>query len=623
MFAQTPPEKRLLSQLWPLAKLSPALLPRDRWQHFPPPSDRKAWLSIPEDLRGTLTATAERELGNPWPSLPANVFLEFQRIGNRSNFEALRSARRNRLTHQVVAECVEQKGRFLEDILNGIWLTCEETYWGVPAHLGLQKAGTGLPDAAEPSVDLFAAETAAQLAWIDNLLAPQLEKLSPLLRPRIHAEVQRRVLEPCLSRTDWGWMGFQGGRVNNWNPWINSNWLACVLLIEADAQRRAQAVHKILRSLDRFLDAYHPDGGCDEGPSYWGRAGASLFDNLELLYSASNGVIDFYKMPLVQEIGRYIYRAHIAGDYYVNFADASARLHPAGPLIYRFGKRIGDPVMQQHGAYVESLRQGQRRGSESIGRDVAALFTENELRASTPQPALVQDAWLPGIQVLFARQSAGSTKGLYMAVQGGHNAESHNHNDVGNFLVFLDGEPVLIDVGVETYSAKTFSSRRYDIWTMQSAFHNCPTVNGVMQSAGREFAARDVAARQNDRESLLSMDISAAYGKEARLSKWLRTVRLDRVQSEIEITDAYRTSGPAAIDLNLMTLSEPKTLAANRIAVGRAEIEFDERLSAVIEPIAIADGRLRSSWGERVFRLRLKGSQLPAETTLRTRLGAA
>ncbi len=90
------------------------------------------------------------------------------------------------------------------------------------------------------------------------------------------------------------------------------------------------------------------------------------------------------------------------------------------------------------------------------------------------------------------RSSEGSAEGLYLAAQGGHNAESHNHNDVGNFIVYADGEPAIIDVGVETYTAKTFSAQRYEIWTMQSAYHNLPTVNGVMQGAGRQFEARDV-----------------------------------------------------------------------------------------------------------------------------------
>ena len=87
-------------------------------------------------------------------------------------------------------------------------------------------------------------------------------------------EIDTRILTPNLERDDFWWMGFGDRRVNNWNPWVNSNWLTCTLLMEPDEDRRVASVYKILRSLDNFLVPYPRDGGCDEGPSYWGRAGS-------------------------------------------------------------------------------------------------------------------------------------------------------------------------------------------------------------------------------------------------------------------------------------------------------------------------------------------------------------
>src|SRR5512137_2286293 len=83
------------------------------------------------------------------------------------------------------------------------------------------------------------------------------------------------------------------------------------LTAEPDAEHRVQLVHKLLRSLDSFLRFYPADGSCDEGPGYWGHAGGSLLDCLDLLHSASAGKLDVYAEPLVQEIGRFIYRAYI------------------------------------------------------------------------------------------------------------------------------------------------------------------------------------------------------------------------------------------------------------------------------------------------------------------------
>jgi hypothetical protein len=583
-----------------------SLVARDSFRMFPAASDRSRWEALPAELRSAAVSAAAREIGAPWPSLPATLFLEYQRNGNRSRYEGARSQRRSRLRQLVVAECIEGKGRFLDEILNGIWLTCEETFWGVPAHLNMQKAGTGLPDAGEPIVDLFAADTGSLLAWTDHLLGSALARLSPLVRPRVAQEIDRRILAPCLARDDFWWMGFGRNRsVNNWNPWINSNWLTCVLLMEGDAPRRAAGVHKILRSLQKFLDSYPDDGGCDEGPGYWGHAGGSLFECLELLDSGTSGALRFYDDPLIKDIGRYIARAHIAGDWYTNFADAPARVRVDGELIWRYGRAINDATLAAHGAWSADLTSS-NRGFSSIARELSALFHAAEVQAAEKREALLGDVWLPDTQVFSARAAAGSAEGFYFAAQGGHNGESHNHNDVGNFVVFLDGRPVLIDVGVEQYTAKTFSPQRYEIWTMQSAYHNCPTINGFMQKAGRQFAAEVISAKPGE----IVLEIAKAYPAEARVRSYRRTLTLDRAAGRVRMQDSFELADAGKVELNLMTPCEV-TVDRNgaKLSGGLLEgrgivLEFAPAMVVSVDEIAVEDAGLKRIWGPKLRRIR-------------------
>lgn len=617
--AQAPPQRHLLRTAMSGQDLHTLVLPRQGWTPFPSSLARPAWHAVPKAIHKQLVPEAESHLGKPWPALPAAMLLEFKRNGNRSNYEGVRSERRDRLQALAIAECLEGKGRFLDEIANGVWSTCEETFWGVPAHLSRQRAGIGLPDVTDPIVDLFAAETSSLLAWIHYLLAPSLERVSPLLPKRIAWEIDRRVLTPCLERDDYLWMGFQGTRpVNNWNPWINSNWLASTLLMEPDATRRIASVAKILRSLDRFLDGYSDDGGCDEGPSYWTRAGASLFDCLQLLDSASGGTLDFFRMPLIREIGRYIWRAHIHADWFLNFADASARVKLPADLVYRYGRRIGDANLAAFGAHAA---KGTYARSDSIGRTLHSLFNRGEITQAPARQPLARDVWMPGIQVMAARVNEGSADGLFLAAQGGHNDESHNHNDVGNFIVYADGEPAIIDVGVETYTARTFSANRYDIWTMQSAYHNLPTIGGVMQAPGREFTARRVSYRSDDRGAEFQLDIAAAYPPAANIRSWLRTLRLDRSHNRIEIREQFDLAkGPPDITLTFMTPCRPfpaagvVRLSGGFLSKGAVELAFDSRVfTAGIEEIPIADARLRSSWGEHLYRVLLRADRPAAQ----------
>ena len=147
-------------------------------------------------------------------------------------------------------------------------------------------------------------------------------------------------------------------------PGSCSNWLTCILALETDDQQRAADIFLLLQTVDRFIDHYPADGGCDEGPNYWGRAGASLYENLELLYGATGGQIDVFHEPLIQEIGKFIYRAHIAEDYYLNFADASALVEPEALLVYLFGQRIGDPTMQAYGRLVDGQTTNSDPGTD-------------------------------------------------------------------------------------------------------------------------------------------------------------------------------------------------------------------------------------------------------------------
>ena len=176
---------------------------------------------------------------------------------------------------------------------------------------------------------------------------------------------------------------------------------------------------KIARSLDRFIDAYPDDGGCDEGPSYWGRAGASLFESLELLHAATGGRLDVYREPVVRAIGRYIARTYIAGHFFVDMGDASAKVEPEPELVFRYGQAVGDPSLAGFGAFL-AARRGPFGPSDvprygSLARVLPALLGASALAATPPVEPLAGEAWLPDLQMMAARERPGSTAGLYVA----------------------------------------------------------------------------------------------------------------------------------------------------------------------------------------------------------------
>lgn len=607
-------------------KLKAALVPKSAYKPYPTASERGPWESLPAKVRAEGIKAGEKHLKAVWPPLPVTLMLDYIRTGNRTSFESPSATRRRMLAELVTAECIEGKGRFLNDIATGIWAICEESYWGSMAHLTAQKGGVDLPNPDDEIVELFSAETAGLLSYTDFLLGAQLDGISKVLRRRMFLEVNRRTLTPALER-NWSWMGLTSKNpVNNWDPWICSNWLTAALLLEPDAVRREAAVWKIMTCLDRFFSSYYDDGGCDEGPSYWGRAGASLFECLSQLHGATRGAVDVFQDPLVRNIGAYIYKAHVAGDYYVNFADAPGIVHPPGEVVYRFGKAVGDPMLAAFGGFCEA--RGTAATDASLQRRLPGMLHAAEMAAAPKEAPLARDVWFPGMQVAAGRSKQGSSAGLYFAAQGGHNAESHNHNDVGNFIVYAGGLPYLIDLGPETYTAKTFSAKRYEIWVMQSAYHNLPTINGVMQSAGRQFQATKVEHEATAASAKFSLNIEEAYPKEAGLKSWRRVLELDRSKNELALQDKWELTGDGKIEWTFMTpctVSIPVAgeLLLERLELGSPKVRLRYDASAVaaaVEKIPITDARLKGSWGTSVSRVLLKMAAAKTSGQLQVRV---
>ena len=611
--------------------LKAELMSGPAWNFYPTIDTRGFWAELPTDVRENLAARAEAANTGDWPQLLATLELEFRRNGNRSRFEALHFGRRERLMDLVFGECLTADGRYLDQIANGVWLVCEESFWGAQAHLGAQKAGTGLADTAEPIIDLFAAETSATLALIVHLLGKRLNTVSPLLVPRIVRETQYRVLTPYLERNDWVWSGLNGKphHLNNWNSWINSNILTTTLVLESDAARRAETVLKVCRSTDEYLLDYSADGACEEGPAYWTRSAGTFFDCCQMLVSAHGGKGgEVLRHPFTRAMGRFILNAHIAGDMYCNYGDAHLQADPPPELVYRYGHTCNEPEMMAFGAYLaadhgmastgDRLRRAMESnvgGVASLTQALNALLVAKEIRLGPRHDALVRASYYPDLALMTARENPGSTDGFYLAMQAAANGRSHGHNDSGSILVFHNGEPLIVDAGVGTYEAKTFSKDRYTIWSMQSQFHNLPIVGGVGEHEGIwhrgpgtpavDYRASETNSFDNDTGTGMTANLAPAYPVEAGVVRWKRTATLDRKAGRVRLDEVFELRQARTVSLVFMTPKRP-VIEGGSIRLNNAVLQCDpSQLTATSERIELTDPTFHHAWGDALYRVLL------------------
>jgi len=286
----------------------------------------------------------------------------------------------------------------------------------------------------------------------------------------------------------------------------------------------------------------------------------------------------------------------VQGAHYINFADASAVLEPCGVREFLFGKSVGsEPLCALAAADAATDPAPDLPEEINLFYRLLALSTQAEMGSFKPKQTPRRDIYYASCGLFIARDEH-----FVVAAKAGDNDDGHNHNDVGSVTLYKNGRPLLIDVGVETYTAKTFSAERYDIWTMQSGFHNLPSFGGVQQEAGAAFAADEVDVELGQAVSSISMNIAGAYPRDARVAHYRRVVRLIKGDS-VEIWDDFMGEQPA--ELSLMLCETPR-ISGDRIAIGDlAELTVSGAGPIRVENIAITDARLRVAWPERLYRV--------------------
>lgn len=604
MFAYT--EKNLLVKKTDIENLKSMLIMNQQWVPYPQYNDRKGWDNLLGDSKADVIKEGEKYLNYQWQVVKATDYLEYERSGNREIMQSPYNKNNQAIVALLMAELAEGKGRFTDQLINGVFQSCEMTSWVLSAHLTAQHSKRILPDYTEHVIDLGSGNLSSALAWTYYFFNNEFDKIDPAISKRLYYELKKRTLDPYMNEDRFWWMAFNlkpGGMVNNWNPWCNFNVLQCFMLLENDKDKLAKAVYRTMQSVDKFINYTHSDGGCEEGPSYWGHAAGKMYDYLQLLSNVTNGQVSIFDEPIIRNMGEYISRSYVGDGWVVNFADASAKGGGNAQLIYRYGKAVNSTEMMQFAAYLEKQEPSIFKADIDIFRALQTLLYRNELNDQKPIHNTPDYTWYPETEFCYIKDKTG----LFLATKGGYNNESHNHNDIGTFSLYMNNTPIIIDAGVGTYTRQTFSNERYSIWTMQSNYHNLPVINEVPQAFGSQYKATNVVF--NPKNSTFSADISKAYPETAQVKQWIRSYRLKNgilnIEDSFDLKEAKQNNQVNFLtwgDINIDNLGEVHI----HINGQKAILEYDKKgFTPSIETITLDDPRLSNVWGQKIYRVSL------------------
>jgi len=506
-----------------------------------PAFEREVWdvlASMPEAAR--IIDSTENLIDTPPPEVPDELYLLFTKTGNRTAYQRPYGQRSGRIQRLLMAECLEHKGRFLKALERDVIAMCDERSWTMPAH----DSGLANFNGTRLTIDLGSSARGWLLSTVEWWLG---EGLAPEVRKRIRGEVHRRVLDVYMkavqeedTRGNWWMVGN-----NNWNAVCTAGVVCTALNLVESPEERARYLAAAELSNPHFLSGFTDDGYCSEGMGYW-NYGFGHYMILGLAVREATGVkLDFFQGEKLARIAAYARAFQIEPGRCPWFADGGG--NPSG--------RVWSVVRHVYpGAVPASFVPPSVLSGSHANVALRAFGQEPPAAPSAEKAVLPIRDWFGDAQILLSRGAPEAGVPFGAAIKGGHNAEHHNHNDVGSYTIMLCGEAFVLDPGGEVYTRRTFSSQRYVSKFLNSYGHPVPIVAGELQAKGRAAAARVLASEFSDAMDRLVLDISGAYSA-PELEKLTRTFEHNRAERTITIADEFAFRSPQSFSTALPTYS--------------------------------------------------------------------
>lgn len=420
---------------------------------------------------------------------------------------------------------------YYNNLLKIVWAYLNEYAWAPLGHYTEHYYGKTPKDFDNGLIDIFAASAGFALAEIKNLFK---DRFPRLLQDRISHEIKRHIIDPYKTRKF-----FWESHDNNWTA-VCAGAVGGILIYE-DPDAFFENQERLHKSMECYLASYKNDGMCVEGVGYW-YFGFGFFASYAMLErEITNGEVDWFKNPKIKEISKFLQKTFLLKDVLVTFSDSSVKqkyfigLHQMlrtvyGDEIERLPKELGQ-VVYDNTHFNFALRSVIYHSEDNFTDKMATNITYS-----------VEDS-----AYLIKR-----TDNYGFACKGGNNGESHNHIDVGTFIIARNGKQIICDIGAGPYEDGYHTDRRYTFFHPSAYAHNLPILDGITEDGIRRD---DVIVHYDWNNEIATMDIKAGYGVDF-INSLQRS--FDFEDSKITLTDKFDLTKDVEKIERFISLIEPK-----------------------------------------------------------------
>lgn len=475
-------------------------------------------------------------------------FRLFKEKGDRTAYQKTFFARQHRL-YAMTFMCLlyPENESYNELLQDTIWEICDQYVWALPAHIDNIEINNN------SELDLDSTTLSMALAVIKVLLG---DTFHPLINSRIDAEIDRRLVKPFFEKR-WHWEY----RANNWTA-VCSGATGCAIMLNRP-ELFELARDRLNENMADYLRSYKDDGVCVEGAGYWSYGFGYFMEYAIMQKEFTKGAFDLTKSEKVRSISTFLQKLFLDKDVIVNYGDCGVGTSVSVPGGFMFGlKRLYSEV--------------QLPPEKALSYQVH--YFPFMLRAFTD------------FDVSYVSEDISTSAEYYMADQGwfvkrcekygfagrgGSNGESHNHNDVGSFILSIDNNQVLIDMGGRPYTRQYFEhDTRYTFLETSSRGHNVPIINGEYQKN-----IRGAGSKTSFENGVFSVDFGDVYG--------INGLKLRRDYSfgntSITITDNYSANVAINSFKERFVSNIKPTMFENEVVIGKAHIKLENGYTASYE----------------------------------------
>lgn len=396
------------------------------------------------------------------------------------------------------------------------------------------------------------------------------------------SEETRITVENAIKEKGFGpaWLIYESPDLNtpfnretNWNMVCNSGMLNGAIAIgDRYPDDLNRILHYAVKNTPNLLESFAPEGVFNEGPSYWGYNGMYMtlfFDNLNRNIHNDYGLTKFKGLENTAD-----YYMSLIGpsDKNYNFGDASENIDRSG-TFFLLSKLYKQPQIAAfyRNQIASTIQEYNTKGSFEFQRFFflsIPWFDDSQVSKKAKEEKLTVFNGVTDFLIFNGNKRSDKSR-LWLAAKTGRPDWSHNHLDVGSFIVDCDGERWGIDVGADSYSLPKFWDKepgggRWNYFRNNNLTHNTISIDdNIANSAGQGELIR---SDKDGAKPYGIFDISSSYPDQATsVLRGFKLLSPDVILIRDEITlkpDSkkvswrFLTNADVKIDGNTATLSQ-------------------------------------------------------------------